>query len=79
MPVNIGNPEERTVRELAELVLRLTGSRSPIVSEPLPIDDPKVRCPNIGRAQKLLKWRPEFPVEQGLAPTIEYFRRLVVP
>jgi dTDP-glucose 4,6-dehydratase len=76
-PVNIGNPEERTVRELADLVLKLTGSSSPIVKEALPVDDPRVRCPDIRRAQKLLGWQPEFPVERGLALTIEYFRQLL--
>lgn len=79
MPVNIGNPEERTVRELAELVLKLTGSNSPIVTKELPVDDPRVRCPDIHRAQTLLGWQPEFPVERGLALTVEYFRRIVKP
>ena len=79
MPVNIGNPEEHTVRELADLVLKLTGSSSSIVKQPLPIDDPRVRCPNIGRAQKLLAWQPEFPVERGLALTIDYFKRVITP
>jgi dTDP-glucose 4,6-dehydratase len=77
MPVNIGNPEERTVRYLAELVLKLTGSSSTIVKEPLPTDDPRVRCPDITRAKGLLGWQPEYLVERGLAPTIEYFKRIV--
>jgi dTDP-glucose 4,6-dehydratase len=76
-PVNIGNPGERTVRDLAELILKLTGSSSTIVNEPLPVDDPKVRCPDIRRAQTLLGWKPEFPVERGVALTIEYFKRIV--
>ena len=76
-PVNIGNPGERTVRDLAELVLKLTGSSSTIVNEPLPVDDPKVRCPDSRRAQTLLGWKPEFPVERGVALTIEYFKRIV--
>ena len=76
-PFNIGNPEERTVRFLAELVLKMTGSSSPIVTEPLPVDDPHVRCPDIRRAKSLLGWQPEFLVDRGLAPTIEYFRRVV--
>jgi len=79
MPVNIGNPEERTVRYLAELVLKLTGSSSPIVKEPLPTDDPRVRCPDITRAKALLHWQPEYLVERGLGPTIEYFKRIVTP
>jgi dTDP-glucose 4,6-dehydratase len=77
MPVNIGNPEERTVRFLAELILKLTGSPSSIVKEPLPMDDPRVRCPDITRAKALLGWQPEYLVERGLGPTIEYFKRLV--
>src|SRR6187549_1588401 len=77
MPVNIGNPEERTVRYLAELVLKLTGSPSTIVKEPLPTDDPRVRCPDITRAKKLLGWQPEYLVDRGLGPTIDYFKRIV--
>jgi dTDP-glucose 4,6-dehydratase len=77
MPVNIGNPGERTVRELAQLVLKLTGSSSTIVTEPLPVDDPKVRCPDIRRAQSLLGWQPDFPVERGLQLTIEYFKKVL--
>ena len=76
-PFNIGNPEERTVRFLAELVLKMTGSSSPIVTEPLPVDDPHVRCPDIGRAKSILGWQPEFLVDRGLAPTIEYFKKVV--
>jgi len=79
MPVNIGNPEERTVRYLAELVLKLTGSSSTIVKEPLPTDDPRVRCPDITRAKKLLGWQPEYLVDRGLGPTIDYFKRIVTP
>jgi dTDP-glucose 4,6-dehydratase len=79
MPVNIGNPEERTVRYLAELVLKLTGSPSTIVKEPLPTDDPRVRCPDITRAKALLGWQPEYLVDRGLGPTIEYFKRIVTP
>jgi nucleoside-diphosphate-sugar epimerase len=76
IPVNIGNPEEKTVRELADIILRLTGSRSTIVKKELPVDDPQVRCPDITRAKKLLGWQPEVPTEQGLQKTIDYFRRL---
>lgn len=75
-PVNIGNPGEFTIRELAEKVLQLTGSASPLVLRPLPIDDPKVRRPDITRAQELLHWQPEIPLEEGLKATIEYFRAL---
>ena len=74
-PVNIGNPGEFTVKELAELVLDLTGSKSPLVERPLPIDDPKVRRPDISRAQALLDWAPQVSLEQGLTKAIEHFRR----
>ena len=73
-PVNVGNPVEFTVRELAERVLRLTGSRSRIVAEPLPQDDPKVRQPDITRARTLLGWEPKVALEQGLERAIAYFR-----
>ena len=76
-PFNIGNPEERTVRYLAMLVLKLTGSQSPIVTKPLPVDDPHVRCPDIRRAKSILGWEPEFLVERGLLSTIEYFKKVV--
>lgn len=76
MPVNIGNPIEFTVRELADLVLELTGSRSTIMSHPLPTDDPKVRQPDITRARSLLDWEPAVPLREGLTRTIEYFRGL---
>ena len=75
-PVNIGNPDEFTVRQLAELVLELTGSASPITSLPLPTDDPKVRQPDITRARTLLGWAPTIPLREGLATTIAYFRGL---
>ncbi|HEX4574530.1 MAG TPA: UDP-glucuronic acid decarboxylase family protein [Gemmatimonadales bacterium] len=75
-PTNIGNPHEFTVRQLAELVLRLTGSRSPIVARPLPTDDPKVRQPDITRARTTLGWEPKVPLEEGLTRTIAYFRGL---
>ena len=73
-PVNVGNPGEFTVRELADIVRRLTGARSPVVFEPLPTDDPKQRQPDISRARKWLKWEPEVPLGKGLKKTIEYFR-----
>ena len=72
-PMNIGNPDEYTVRQLAELVVELTGSRSPIVEAPLPVDDPKVRRPDITRARQRLGWQPSVAVRDGLARTIEYF------
>lgn len=73
-PVNLGNPGEFTVRELAELVLEMTGSSSPIRSLPLPADDPKRRRPDITRAGELLGWKPVVPLRDGLVDTIEYFR-----
>src|SRR5216117_3328918 len=76
-PTNIGNPKEFTVRQLAELVLQLTGSRSPIVERPLPVDDPKVRQPDIARARATLGWEAGISLDQGLQRTIEYFRTLV--
>jgi dTDP-glucose 4,6-dehydratase len=76
-PTNLGNPHEFTVRQLAELVLRLTGSRSPIVERPLPTDDPKVRQPDITRARETLGWEPRVSLEDGLTRTIAYFREIV--
>ena len=73
-PVNLGNPEEVTIRTLAEAVLELTGSDSELVEEPLPIDDPKVRCPDIGRAREVLGWEPTVTLRNGLVPTIDWFR-----
>jgi UDP-glucuronate decarboxylase len=73
-PVNLGNPGEFTVRELAEMVLALTGSSSPLVHKPLPQDDPRQRRPDIARATRELGWSPTVPLEQGLQRTIEHFR-----
>ena len=73
-PVNLGNPKEFTVRELASQVLELTGSRSSLESCPLPSDDPKVRRPDITRAQELLGWQPQVQLREGLQSTIEDFR-----
>ena len=76
MPMNVGNPDEYTVRQLAELVVELTGTSAPIVYEPLPADDPKVWKPDITRARATLGWEPKVHVRDGLARTIEYFRSL---
>jgi dTDP-glucose 4,6-dehydratase len=73
-PVNIGNPNEFTVRQLADMVLEATGSKSVIEAQPLPVDDPKVRQPDITRARTLLGWEPRIQVREGLARTVEYFR-----
>ncbi len=75
-PVNIGNPDEYTVRELADLVVELTGTRSRVVHRALPADDPRVRRPDITRARTLLGWEPRVAVREGLARTIDYFRSL---
>jgi len=76
-PVNIGNPSEFTMIQLAELVLKLTGSRSKLVFQPLPQDDPKQRRPDISLAQRELGWNPTIPLEEGLKRTIEYFKSVV--
>jgi dTDP-glucose 4,6-dehydratase len=73
-PVNIGNPRELTLLELAKHVIRATGSASEIVFHPLPVDDPKVRQPDIGRARRLLGWKPTIELEEGLARTVEWYR-----
>ncbi|MGA8582234.1 MAG: GDP-mannose 4,6-dehydratase, partial [Bryobacteraceae bacterium] len=74
-PVNLGNPREMTILEFAEEIRRLTGSHSPIEFRPLPEDDPKQRCPNIGKARAALGWEPRVTLEEGLRLTVEYFRR----
>jgi dTDP-glucose 4,6-dehydratase len=72
-PVNLGNPVEYSVREVAELVLRLSGSPSKLVYKPLPEDDPKQRCPDITRAREALGWEPRVPAEEGLSRTLRWF------
>jgi UDP-glucuronate decarboxylase len=74
-PVNLGNPGEFTMVELAKKVLALTGSHSPVEHHPLPADDPVRRRPDITRARELLGWEPTVPLDEGLSPTVEYFRR----
>ncbi|MCL7751313.1 SDR family oxidoreductase [Guyparkeria hydrothermalis] len=76
-PVNLGNPSEFTIRQLAEQVIELTGSRSKLVYKPLPQDDPKQRQPDINLAKKELGWRPTVPLDQGLVKTIAYFDALL--
>jgi dTDP-glucose 4,6-dehydratase len=73
-PVNIGNPHEMTIDEMARTIIRMTGARSKVVHKPLPTDDPKIRQPDITRARTLLKWEPKVELEEGLVKTIEYFR-----
>jgi dTDP-glucose 4,6-dehydratase len=75
LPVNLGNPKEFTMLELAETVLKVTGSKSEIVHEALPVDDPQVRQPDITRAKQLLKWEPEIELEEGLKRMLSSFGR----
>jgi dTDP-glucose 4,6-dehydratase len=72
-PVNIGNPEEYSVREVAEMIIELSGSRSEISFQPLPEDDPKQRCPDITRAREVLGWEPQIGAREGLAKTLAWF------
>jgi dTDP-glucose 4,6-dehydratase len=74
-PVNIGNPEELTIRALAERVIAVSGSKSRIVTRPLPVDDPKVRQPDITKARTLLGWEPKVSLDEGLPRTLAYFRK----
>ena len=73
-PVNLGNPREMTILEFAEHIRRITGTRSELVYQPLPEDDPKQRKPDIGKARRVLNWEPKVSLEEGLKPTVEYFR-----
>src|SRR5205085_11476913 len=72
--VKIGNPREMTIKQFAEEIIRITGARSTIDYKPLPVDDPKVRQPDISRAKKILGWEPKVQFEEGIKKTIEYFR-----
>ena len=74
-PVNVGNPGEFTMLELAEMVIKLTDSKSKLVFEPLPSDDPMQRKPDITLAKKVLDWEPKIKLEEGLVKTIEYFKK----
>jgi UDP-glucuronate decarboxylase len=76
-PVNIGNPNEFTMLELAEKVIKLTGTKSKIVFEPLPADDPMQRQPNISLAKEKLNWEPKIQLEEGLTRTIDFFKTIV--
>ena len=73
-PVNIGNPREMTIKQFGEEIIRITGTKSQIEHKPLPVDDPKVRQPDITRARKVLGWEPKVEFEEGITKTIEYFR-----
>ena len=76
-PMNLGNPKEFSVLELAEKIIQLTGSKSSIVFSPLPFDDPKQRQPDISYAQKTIDWEPRITLEEGLKPTIDYFSNIL--
>ena len=76
-PINLGNPGEFTMNELAEKVIALTGTKSQILKKPLPQDDPKQRRPDISKAKSILEWEPKIPLEEGLKKTIDYFRNVV--
>jgi UDP-glucuronate decarboxylase len=76
-PINLGNPAEFTIRELAELVIKLTGSSSKMILRPLPQDDPRQRCPDISKARELLGWKPTVALRDGLVKTISYFDQLL--
>jgi dTDP-glucose 4,6-dehydratase len=75
MPVNLGNPNEMSIKELAKLIIKITASKSKIAYKPLPIDDPKVRQPDITLARKALRWKPEISLEKGLSKTIRWFQK----
>lgn len=77
MPVNIGNPDEITINEFGEEILKLTGSKSKIVYQPLPKDDPKQRRPDISKAREILGWEPKFSRAEGLKPTLEFFQQRI--
>jgi len=74
-PVNLGNPEEMNIITLAEMIIDLTGSKSKLIFKPLPVNDPRVRCPDISRAQEKLQWKPVVSIKEGLKRTIEYFEK----
>ena len=76
-PVNLGNPKEMTINEIAQEIVTMTGSRSQLIHQPLPIDDPKVRQPDITRAREILGWTPEVSLHEGLSQTIEYVKQKI--
>ncbi|MDH5714403.1 MAG: SDR family oxidoreductase [Candidatus Aminicenantes bacterium] len=77
LPINLGNPEEMTILDIANMIIKLTGSKSKIVHCPLPENDPKVRQPDISKAKKLLHWSPKVSIEEGLLKTVEYFKKKI--
>ena len=77
-PINLGNPEEFSILELANHVVQLANSRSRIVHRPLPQDDPRQRCPDISKAEEILGWAPRTPLKEGLTLTLAYFEKLIL-
>lgn len=77
LPVNIGNPTENTILDFAKVIIKMTGTKSKIVYKPIPVDDPKQRCPDITKARKLLGWEPRVNLEEGITRTIKYFKTKV--
>ncbi len=76
-PLNVGNPNEFTIKELAEIVIEMTGAKSKLIYEPLPSDDPTQRQPDITKARELIQWEPEITLKKGLTRTIAYFENLL--
>jgi len=77
MPVNLGNPREMTILEFATTITQMTGSKSTLIRQPLPEDDPKQRRPDISKARRILNWEPKVSLEEGLRPTIDYFQGII--
>ena len=73
-PINLGNPDEHTIKEFADIIKKLTKTKSKIVYEKLPVDDPHVRCPDIALAKKILKWEPKVSLKSGIQQTVDWFR-----
>jgi nucleoside-diphosphate-sugar epimerase len=76
-PINLGNPNEMSVLDLGKRIIKITNSKSKIVHEPLPVDDPKVRCPDITLAKRMLNWTPQVKLDDGLEKTIQYFKESI--
>jgi dTDP-glucose 4,6-dehydratase len=76
-PVNLGNPDEFSVLEFARVVLEITGSSSRIIHQPLPVDDPRVRRPDIAKAQNILNWKPKVSLKEGIKKTVPYFQEKI--
>jgi len=77
IPINLGNPNEFTILELAKVVIEITNSKSKIVNNPLPLDDPKQRCPDISLAKSTLNWEPTIELREGIEKTAAYFKQII--